>query len=244
MQKRELEADCPGVSCPINTASASTRLQNSVLRPSRSPSGHKPRRAFLLSHASPAVLTATPATSRMSELRGFPLYLSLFCAAQEIFDPVSFPENRLLGPGHAGKLKSGMAESAVYRAWPRTLTRKILIHSEGVEIPAVQIFVGRDRKTPSLVVILNAETIYGIEVHDPSFKTAQGIGVGSSIGDLRKTKLRFEFSSQQGDGLFCNELRMKFAVDIDHATDRRLYEHEADPLPLIPPDVKIKWIWI
>jgi hypothetical protein len=93
-------------------------------------------------------------------------------------------------------------------------------------------------------VILNGQTIYGIKVHDPRFKTAQGIGVGSSIGDLRKTKLHFKFNREEGDGLICDELGMKFAVHIDPATDRRLDGHEADPLALIPLSVKIEWIWI
>jgi hypothetical protein len=180
----------------------------------------------------------------MSILRGFPLYLLLICAAQEILTPASVPENLLLGPHQAGKLKIGMAESAIHQAWPRALTRKVVIYPEGIETPAVQIFIGKDRKTPSLVVILNSETIYGIEVHDPRFKTAQGIGVGSSIGDLRKTNLHFKFNREEGDGLVCDELGMKFAVDIDPATDSRLDGHEADPLTLIPPSVKIEWIWI
>jgi hypothetical protein len=180
----------------------------------------------------------------MSVLRGFPLFLFLVCATQKIATPASVPENLLLGPHHAGKLRIGMAESAIYKAWPRELTRKIATYPEGIETPAVQIILSKDRKTPSLVVILNGQIIYGIEVHDPRFKTAQGIGVGSSIGDLRKTKLHFKFNREEGDGLICDELGMKFAVDIDPATDRRLDRHEADPLALIPLSAKIEWIWI
>ena len=137
-----------------------------------------------------------------------------------------------------------MPESSIYQAWPRNLTRKVTTYPEGIETPAVQIILGRNRELPSLVVILNGQTVYGIEVHDPRFKTAQGIGVGSSIGDLRKTKLHFEFNREEGDGLICDELGMKFAVDIDPFTDRRLVGHEADPLALIPPGVKIERIWI
>jgi hypothetical protein len=158
--------------------------------------------------------------------------------------PASVPENLLLGPHHAGKLMVGMSESAIYKAWPRKLTRKLVIYPEGIATTAVQIILGKDRKAPSLVVILNAETIYGIEVHDPRFKTAQGIGVGSSIAELRKTKLNFKFNREEGDGLICDELGMKFAIDVDPATDRRLDEHEANPLALIPQSIKIKWIWI
>jgi len=67
-------------------------------------------------------------------------------------------------------------------------------------------------------VILNGQTLYGIEVHDPRFKTTQGIGVGSSIGDLRKSKLHFTFSRDEGDGLIRDEFGMKFAVDIPPRT--------------------------
>ena len=180
----------------------------------------------------------------MSALPGLPLFLFLTCLAQTIATPASVPEDLLLGPHHAGKLTIGMPESAIYKAWPRRLTRKIRTYPVGIETPAVQIILGKDRKKPSLVVILNGQTIFGIEVHDPRFKTAQGIGVGSSIGDLRRTKLQFKFNREEGDGLLCEELGMKFAVDIDPATDRRLDGHEADPLAIIPPRAKIEWIWI
>jgi hypothetical protein len=180
----------------------------------------------------------------MTAFRRFSLFLILVCAIQKIATPALVPENLLLGPHHAGKLRVGMAESAIYRAWPRRLTQKIVTYPEGIETPAVQIILSKDRRAPSLVVILNGQTIYGIEVHDSRFKTAQGIGVGSSIGDLRKTKLHFKFNREEGDGLICDELAMKFAVNIDPATDRRLDGHEADPLALIPLSVKIEWIWI
>ena len=180
----------------------------------------------------------------MSALPGLLLFSFLTCLTQTIAMPPSVPEDLLLGPHHAGKLTIGMPESAIYKAWPRKLTRKIRTYPEGIETPAVQIILGKDRKKPSLVVILNGQTIFGIEVHDPRFKTAQGIGVGSSIGDLRRTKLQFKFNREEGDGLLCEELGMKFAVDIDPATDRRLDGHEADPLAIIPPSAKIEWIWI
>ncbi len=64
------------------------------------------------------------------------------------------------------------------------------------------------------------------------------------MGDLRRTKLHFKFNREEGDGLLCEELGMKFAVDIDPATDGRLVGHEADPLTIIPLSVKIERIWI
>jgi hypothetical protein len=180
----------------------------------------------------------------MSALRGLALFLFLTSLTQKIATPASVSEDLLLGPHHAGKLTIGMPESAIYKAWPRRLTRRIRTYPEGIETPTVQIILEKDRKTPSLVVILNGQTIFGIEVHDPRFKTAQGIGVGSSMGDLRKTKLHFTFNREEGDGLLCEELGMKFAVDIDPVTDRRLVGHEADPLAIIPLSAKIEWIWI
>lgn len=180
----------------------------------------------------------------MSVLRRLALPLFFVRATGTMAGQASVPEQFLLGPHHAGELKVGMAEAAIYKAWPRRLTRRITTYPEGIETPAVQIFLGKHPKTPSLVVILNGQTIFGIEVHDPIFKTALGIGVGSSIGDLRKTKLHFNFNREEGDGLICDELGMKFAVDVDLVTDRRLDGHEADALALIPPSVTIKWIWI
>jgi hypothetical protein len=180
----------------------------------------------------------------MRVLRGFRLCLFLICATQKVLTPAVVPDDLLLGPNHAGKLTVGMPESAIYKAWAPELTRKTVTYPEGIETPAVEIFLRKDRKTPSLVVILNAGTIYGIQVQDSRFKTAEGIGVGSSIADLRKTKLHFELNREEGEKLICAELGMGFFVKIDSDTDSRLSGHEADPLAFIPPGVKIEGIWI
>jgi hypothetical protein len=89
----------------------------------------------------------------------------------------------VLARNRVGNVIIGMPESAIYRVYPRQITRKVDLQLEGMPTPAVQVFLTKDRRHPSLVIRLDGPVsgVYGVEVMDSRFKTARGIGVGSSF---------------------------------------------------------------
>jgi hypothetical protein len=91
-----------------------------------------------------------------------------------------------------GKLSVGMLVSDVWKFYPRGMIKGGFMYPEGIPIPVIEIRLSRSQKEPSLEVGL-AETkdhihtiAKGINVLDRRFKTATGIGPGSTIALLRR----------------------------------------------------------
>lgn len=162
---------------------------------------------------------------------------------------VSAADDFLLARGRVGKLMAGMPEDAIYRVYPRRITQKVDLQLEGLPSPAVQVFRTEDRRHPSLVIRLDGpgSGIYGIEVMDPRFRTAKGIGAGSSFRQLRRAEKQLSFVTGEGNfGLFAKNLDMTFELATDPATERRLLDPKAgpDPLSIIPAATKIDSVWV
>lgn len=158
----------------------------------------------------------------------------------------------VLARNRVGNVIIGMPESAIYRVYPRQITRKVDLQLEGFPTPAVQVFLTEDRQHPSLVIRLDGPVrkVYGVEVMDSRFKTARGIGVGSSFGQLRKTEKQLSFVSGEGTiGASAEDLNMTFSLAIDSATESRLFDRHSqdqgtDDSSKIPAETKIKSVWV
>jgi hypothetical protein len=92
-----------------------------------------------------------------------------------------------------------MRLSNIYEVYPKETTQLVDLQLEGMPTPALKVFRDKSLQTLLLVVRLTEYNgIYGIEVRDPRCKTAEGIGVGSTLGDLRR--LHKDLSTQWGEG--------------------------------------------
>jgi len=146
----------------------------------------------------------------------------------------------------------GMPESAIYMVYPRQITKNVDLQLEGNPTPAVRVFLTKDRQRPSLVIRLDGPVpgVYGIEVMDSRFKTAKGIGVGSSLGQLRKTEKQLSFVSGEGViGAVARDLGMTFNLAVDSATESSLFDRNrqdrgTDYLSKIPAETKIYSVWV
>jgi len=99
------------------------------------------------------------------------------------------PPELLLAPQKAGKLTLGMSIDEVYRLFGRESTRPEDLYSEGHFTPVLQIFLEPNRHEPGLELGIGWEkgwVAVSIMVYDPRFRTEKGIGVGSTLGELRK----------------------------------------------------------
>ncbi len=157
----------------------------------------------------------------------------------------------LLARNRVGKVILGMSESAIYRVYPRRITKKVDLQLGGDSTHAVQVFLTKDRENPSLVIRLDGPLgrVYGVEVMDSRFRTVKGVGVGSSFGELRKTEGQLVIVSGEGStGASAKDLNMTFNLAIDSATESRLYgnslDREVDSLSKIPAETKIKSVWV
>jgi len=91
--------------------------------------------------------------------------------------------------------------------------------------------------------------VSGIEVRDARFKTRNGIGVGSSLGQLRTTQKKLSIVVGEGTiAAVVGDLSMSFTILIDrrtekafHATGRRYVGRDN---PSIPDATKIESVWV
>lgn len=99
-------------------------------------------------------------------------------------------EDSLLSPGQAGQLKLGMSIDEVYGRYGRGNTRLLDLYPEGMFNPALAVYLDKTRRgRPGLVAEIGWKDNWIVSrlfVYDPRFKTKEGIGVGSSLGELRK----------------------------------------------------------
>ena len=97
----------------------------------------------------------------------------------------------LLAPGQAGDVRIGSSAQSVYGLFPREQRRLVDLELEGYLTPALAVTLPESETDGGIVAELwirnGALLVYRIWVSDPVMKTAEGIGVGSTMAELRST---------------------------------------------------------
>lgn len=94
-------------------------------------------------------------------------------------------ENKILSLHKAGELAINMTANEVYDLVGKENTTLIDLYLEGMYSPAL-VLTDNKRTGSSLVLEIVCDKVWRINVHDPLYKTKEGIGVGSTFGDLKK----------------------------------------------------------
>ena len=154
----------------------------------------------------------------------FVLALALLQAPNVPVDPAF-----RLQPGRAGAIEVGMAIDRVYEIVPRQKTELVDLFAEGMFEPAVVVHVDGSPVARPIVARIRESfcddyTIDAITVYDPRYRTSEGIGVGSS---LREVKRRYDvtISEEEGAQALAPRLSMAFSLDgtDDSATVRSVW---------------------
>src|SRR3990167_1458366 len=92
--------------------------------------------------------------------------------------------------GRLGSIKVGESISSIYKVFNKDMTRKTDLLLEGDPSPAIEVFLSKKEKnerSPALVFEEHPEgKIWRINVLTNKFKTKDGLGIGSRLGDLKK----------------------------------------------------------
>lgn len=96
-----------------------------------------------------------------------------------------------LQKGKAGPVELGQTVDHLYARFGRDNVQLVDLFLEGLFSPAVQIRIPGEEAPPALVARIRewpcAEfSVWGITVRDRRFRTKDGFGVGSTLGELRK----------------------------------------------------------
>jgi len=134
--------------------------------------------------------------------------------------------------GRAGGVEIGLPVDDLYRLVGRENTRLVDLFREGMFDPALEIRLPGSPVAPAMIVPVRewpcvAWSVQGIEVRDPRFHTAAGIGVGSTLADIRR-HYKVTVSEEEGAHAVAKEEGMTFNFD-----DRSF-----------APTAKVKSVWI
>lgn len=123
----------------------------------------------------------------------------------------------LLAPGRAGKIEQGMPVDKLYEAVGREHTKLVDAYPEGMFSPELDIHLREGNKTPSLSAEVSQFpcgwwNVNRIQVRDERFRTVDGLGVGSTLGDVRK---RYEVRTGAAEGAYAlvEALQMTFGLE-------------------------------
>jgi hypothetical protein len=122
----------------------------------------------------------------------------------------------LLSPGRAGVFELGATVDEIYRLVGREHVRLVDLFGEGHFTPAIEIRLPGANVTPSIVAHIREApcrefAIWGIRVLDPRFRTSEGLGIGSTVGELRRT-YDARLNREAGHSVIVPSLQMTFAV--------------------------------
>ena len=112
------------------------------------------------------------------------------------------PADFSLTSGRAGPVEVGAIVEEVYEIFGRQNISLVAQFSEGSFSPALEVRLPSAAVSPALVIQFREGSpcpgfrVVGVEVRDPRFRTPEGFGVGSTLGEVRQ---RYQVELIQGE---------------------------------------------
>jgi hypothetical protein len=152
-------------------------------------------------------------------------------------------EDFVLLPHIAGIVHAGESIDTLYWREPKIDAELIDLKTEGSFTPVLKVTVGgkRDALRAYIAADDGQFIVRGIDVRDPRLRTAAGIHVGSTLGELRSAYGKTAKLSSEGPfGVRVVPLSMTFVLRGGYDNPR----HRARDLSDIPNDAPIVSIWV
>jgi hypothetical protein len=124
----------------------------------------------------------------------------------------------LIEPGKAGRFEIGMTVDEIYQRVGRDNVRLVDLFAEGMFVPVLQIRVPGSKVQPSITAEIRewpcAEfSIWRMSVDDPRFQTSEGLGVGSTLGEMRQHHRVEAFTGEGAVVAFVKSMNLSFILD-------------------------------
>jgi hypothetical protein len=135
------------------------------------------------------------------------------------------PNGFLLASGKAGPIELGSTVDEIYKKYGRDDVSLVAEFREDMFTAVLKIRVPGSTTEPALSIDIREWpcakfSAWGIDVRDSRFRTADGLGVGSTGGELRS---HYQFHMTEAEGAHAavvDALKMTFALDPDQPIDR------------------------
>ena len=155
---------------------------------------------------------------------------------------VNGQDSFLLSKNKAGEIEIGMTIDALHKKYEPRLTKLTAQYPEGMFSPVLEIYLNGKLQNvePSITVAIDKEKdwiVGGIRVKDKRFKTSKGIGIGATLGEIRKTYKVNWIDFGEGS-LFANveDLGISFELDFSNPSDKW---YQTRNQSLIPDSVRV-----
>jgi hypothetical protein len=143
----------------------------------------------------------------------------------------------LLSASRADRIVLGMTVDQLYAAYGRDNVKLVDLYGEGMFTPALQVFKPSDRGAPFAVALINQICgnfrVTGFTAYSPMLRTVDGLGVGSTVAEVRKRFPSAELNREEGPSLILEKVQMTFAIANGSFADSTRVVHvwTAAPLP-------------
>lgn len=143
--------------------------------------------------------------------------------------PIAQEVSHVIAPKQAGPVRIGDPADSVYSAFPTGRRSLVDLQLEGDLTPALKLTLPGSETKGGIIAELgiheNRLVVTRIRVVDPALKTAQGIGVGSSMTNLRST-YRIDWIGHGEGQLFARveSLGASFELDQSLVEDDLLFQ--------------------
>ncbi len=159
----------------------------------------------------------------------------------------SAQDSFLLSMHRAGEVEIGMTIDALHTKYNPQSTKLVARYPEGMFTPELEIYLeqGTQRGGPSIIVGIDKETdwiVNSIHVNDRRFRTAKGISVGTTLGDLRRA-YKVDWIDFGEGPLVANVKEVGMSFELDFSDPPREWYRSKDQR-LIPDSARVVSVYI
>jgi hypothetical protein len=151
----------------------------------------------------------------------------------------------IIGNGHIGKVCINMEESKIKAIFPPAQIQSSTKSSEGDEYSVINISFP-DESKPALqleTMCMDVCLVSRMEAYSPKYKTVKGIGVGSTIGELKQAHvISSAVGGEKGIMIYTEDFdQTAFVINVP-----KLKATPGQPVDkkTLPDDAKIQWIYM